>query len=138
MWVHYENKLYLFFSSFPVYTNLLCGYAYTLFVMDTMFALKAIRADKAMENIQKIHKRAKVLKYFVYGLMIFTMVVYCVEFFLFDKNIVNQMNMTVILVMYSIAGVIIGYFSIYFLVEMKREYGNKFVRPRNRVSNSLN
>ena len=39
--------------------------------------------------------------------------------------------------MYAIAGVAIGYFSIYFLVEMKREYGDVFVRPRNRVSDWL-
>ena len=29
-----------------------------------------------------------------------------------------------IFIMYAIAGVVIGYFSIYFLVEMKREYGD--------------
>ena len=73
--------------------------------------------------------------------MLTTMSVYFVEFFFIDlenKNIVNQMNRPVIVAMYAIAGVIIGYFSIYFLVEMKREYGDSFTRPRNRVSaNSL-
>ena len=44
------------------------------------------------------------------------------------------MNRPIIVVMYGIAGVVSGYFSIYFLIEMKREYGDKFTRPRNRVS----
>ena len=50
-WVHWSDRMYLFLASFPVYTNLLCGYAYILFVMDTMYTLKTIRADKAMEPI---------------------------------------------------------------------------------------
>ena len=47
------------------------------------------------------------------------------------------MNRPTIIVMYAIAGSIVGYFSIYFLVEMKREYGDTFTRPRNRVSVAL-
>ena len=92
VWVDYNDNTYLFLSSFPVYTNLLCGYAYTLFVMDTMYTLKTIRADKSMENIQRIQKRACVLKGLVYATMSITMIVYCIEFFLIDlesKDIVN-------------------------------------------------
>ena len=44
------------------------------------------------------------------------------------------MNRPMIVAMYLIGGVVAGYFSIYFLIEMKREYGDKFTRPRNRVS----
>ena len=47
------------------------------------------------------------------------------------------MNRPVIVVMYGIAGLVSGYFSIYFLIEMKREYGDKFIRPRNRVSSKI-
>ena len=47
------------------------------------------------------------------------------------------MNRPVIIVMYGIAGLVSGYFSTYFLIEMKREYGDKFTRPRNRVSRKI-
>ena len=47
------------------------------------------------------------------------------------------MNRPMIVAMYLIGGVVAGYFSIYFLIEMKREYGNKFTRPRNRVSDTF-
>ena len=47
------------------------------------------------------------------------------------------MNRPMIVAMYLIGGVVAGYFSIYFLIEMKREYGDKFTRPRNRVSDTI-
>ena len=93
VWFHYSNNGYLFLSSFPVYTNLLCGYAYTLFVMDTMYTLKTIRADKSNYcHIQNIQRRAQILNGLVYALMGVTMVVYFVQLFcidLEDKDIVN-------------------------------------------------
>ena len=137
VWAQYSNHVYLFLSSMPVYTNLLCGYAYTLFVMDTMYTLKTIRTDNCAPDIITIRRRAKFLKGLVYTLMVVTMLVYFVQLIIIDSGVskvVNQMNRPTIVVMYGIAGIVSGYFSIYFLIEMKREYGDKFTRPRNRVS----
>ena len=62
----------------PVYTNLLCGYAYSLFVMDTMYTLKTIRTDNSTPDIINIRQKARFLKFVVYTLMVVTMFVYLI------------------------------------------------------------
>lgn len=86
VWAHYTNHVYLFLSSFPVYSNLLCGYAYTLFVMDTMYTLKTIRTDNCAPDIITIKKRAKFLKWVVYTLMVVTMLVYFIQLIIIDAG----------------------------------------------------
>ena len=129
--------MYLFLSSFPVYTNLLCGYAYTLFVMDTMYTLKMIRADKSMQSVKEIQQRSKIVKLFVYMLMVLTFLVFLIDFSIEVGTVVNQLNRLVISINYSVAGVVVGYFSIYFTYEVRREFGDTFRRPRYRVSAAL-
>ena len=134
IWANFPNSVYLFLSSFPVYANLLCGYAYTLFVMDTMYTLQTIRADRAMQSVKEIQLRSKLVTLFVYALMVLTLLVFIIDFCIEEGKVVNQLNRLVISISYGVAGIVVGYFSIYFTVEVRREFGETFKRPRYRVS----
>ena len=69
--------------------------------------------------------------------MVLTLLVWLIDFSIEVGNVVNQLNRLVIAINYSIAGVVVGYFSIYFAYEVRREFGDTFRRPRYRVSTAL-
>ena len=76
----YGSKAYLFFSSFSTYTFLMTALAYQLFILDITYITRKVRFIEDCQAANKLKKHDKYWKYVVYGLIVTTILVFCVDY----------------------------------------------------------